>query len=564
MRYFYTVNRIIVGLALTGITGPTAFGQIVINEIVVNERTAGSGTVTPDTREFVELYNAGTAAVDLTGWTLGTFDLVAGAPVTTDTIPSGTIAPGDYFVIGAVGVPNVDFSPIQSGEIFLDNVAHVMELKNGSGNMVDAVAYEVFRTAATGLMNATAEQLAQIGDGFQGQVLSMNATAPNVRASWSRYLDGRDTNSNGRDFGMAPLTPGASNNLPQNASHAIPDVDSLATGTALSSQYHASFVLPRVIEPMTVSGANPRPIPESPQGGKAIVAWDETGGGNTVHSKELVNKFDLYAYFDTTPLGVSPATTDREYESSAYGIGSADPFYGNPDPTGTIPDAEVGPITQNASTGIGWVYQQFETDHADDAAVADFSKLFLVDFGDGGNSEPSDMEWEVIQELDLSDDPSGWYRLGIDYDPATGAVVATFGSQTFNFMTDSNLVGSFFVGYREGITDEQNRLDTLNPPIYDLFESTPAGITGDYNNNGTVDAADYVVWRKNAGTNNSLPNNSLPGPIGQEHYDQWRANFGKMAGGAAGIVGGVPEPGSVALLSAALMLLVAPRKRQFP
>ena len=53
------------------------------------------------------------------------------------------------------------------------------------------------------------------------------------------------------------------------------------------------------------------------------------------------------------------------------------------------------------------------------------------------------------------------------------------------------------------------------------------GTPGDYNNNGVVDLADYVVWRENEGTNNPLSNNSLPGPIGQAHYNQWRANFGK-------------------------------------
>ena len=32
------------------------------------------------------------------------------------------------------------------------------------------------------------------------------------------------------------------------------------------------------------------------------------------------------------------------------------------------------------------------------------------------------------------------------------------------------------------------------------FELQPKGILGDYNRNGTVDAADYVVWRKTLGT----------------------------------------------------------------
>jgi len=38
---------------------------------------------------------------------------------------------------------------------------------------------------------------------------------------------------------------------------------------------------------------------------------------------------------------------------------------------------------------------------------------------------------------------------------------------------------------------------------------------------------DYVTWRKNNGTNKALANdNGLGTPIGQSHYDLWRANFG--------------------------------------
>jgi hypothetical protein len=72
------------------------------------------------------------------------------------------------------------------------------------------------------------------------------------------------------------------------------------------------------------------------------------------------------------------------------------------------------------------------------------------------------------------------------------------------------------------------------------IESSLTVLTGDYNNNGAVDAADYVVWRENLNTNSTLLNNSLPGPIGPPHYAQWRANFGASSG--PGIAAVVPEP----------------------
>ena len=79
------------------------------------------------------------------------------------------------------------------------------------------------------------------------------------------------------------------------------------------------------------------------------------------------------------------------------------------------------------------------------------------------------------------------------------------------------------------------------------FGTTP----GDFNGDGVVDAADYVVWRKNQGTMNSLPNdNGIGGTIGTAHYDLSRTNFGMMAGSGAGAISNsvVPEPTTLVLL----------------
>jgi hypothetical protein len=52
-------------------------------------------------------------------------------------------------------------------------------------------------------------------------------------------------------------------------------------------------------------------------------------------------------------------------------------------------------------------------------------------------------------------------------------------------------------------------------------------LPGDFNDDDKVDAADYIVWRKNEATNNALTNdNGLGTPIGAAHYNLWRANFG--------------------------------------
>jgi hypothetical protein len=80
----------------------------------------------------------------------------------------------------------------------------------------------------------------------------------------------------------------------------------------------------------------------------------------------------------------------------------------------------------------------------------------------------------------------------------------------------------------------------------------PAGIHGDYNADGKVDAADYVVWRKTLGQSITLPNDRTPGMVTTEDYSVWRENFGAMSGAAAASGATVPEPTGVILLAVAV------------
>jgi formylglycine-generating enzyme len=85
-------------------------------------------------------------------------------------------------------------------------------------------------------------------------------------------------------------------------------------------------------------------------------------------------------------------------------------------------------------------------------------------------------------------------------------------------------------------------------------------VPGDYNSNGIVDGADYVVWRNHLGLTFQLPNEvagTSPGSVAQDDYTAWRARFGNTsgAGAASGVQGAaVPEPGACALLLVAFVI----------
>jgi autotransporter-associated beta strand protein len=82
-----------------------------------------------------------------------------------------------------------------------------------------------------------------------------------------------------------------------------------------------------------------------------------------------------------------------------------------------------------------------------------------------------------------------------------------------------------------------------------ILQAIAAALPGDYNQNGTVDAADYTVWRDHLGDANALPNDDSPG-VGPDDYSRWKTNFGNSTGGGSGSSANaaVPEPATLVLL----------------
>ena len=78
-----------------------------------------------------------------------------------------------------------------------------------------------------------------------------------------------------------------------------------------------------------------------------------------------------------------------------------------------------------------------------------------------------------------------------------------------------------------------------------------AGLAGDYNGDGTVDAIDYAVWREGLG-----------GAFTSADYLVWKNNFGATAGSGSGsgLGSSVPEPGAVVLLLLGVAAVVPGRR----
>jgi hypothetical protein len=107
---------------------------------------------------------------------------------------------------------------------------------------------------------------------------------------------------------------------------------------------------------------------------------------------------------------------------------------------------------------------------------------------------------------------------------------------------------------QNGFTGNGEILVEVNPTYFDLNDLTVGmtsangvqytfvgfvALAGDFNHDGRVDAADYVVWRNGLGTTYT-----------QADYDVWRFHFGltPVSGSGASTNAAIPEPTTLVLL----------------
>jgi hypothetical protein len=211
--------------------------------------------------------------------------------------------------------------------------------------------------------------------------------------------------------------------------------------------------------------------------------------------------------------------------------------------TGSDPTDTSDPLNQDRLTDNVWLTRGGE------------QGMFNIAPGHEENyiryTSPADTQWAtsvMSANTGKTIAAANWAELSFtDWAPSYGGPGSTLGaniathSAVVHLLTDDiylDLSFSFFTSGGE----------------FTYTRSTPAvaAPTGDYNGNHTVDAGDYVVWRKTlfgiASPNGSGADGDSSGTIGPGDYTYWRARFGNPAPGSGSSIGGiVPEPTTIAL-----------------
>jgi hypothetical protein len=91
------------------------------------------------------------------------------------------------------------------------------------------------------------------------------------------------------------------------------------------------------------------------------------------------------------------------------------------------------------------------------------------------------------------------------------------------------------------------------------------GLPGDFNSDGSIDAADYVVWRKTLGQNVAIgsgADGNRDGEVNELDFAVWKSYFGAVAvAGTGSVTPTIPEPATYLLVALATLKTTCARRR---
>jgi hypothetical protein len=468
-----------------------------ISAIVINEfNYDDSGE--PDNLAFVELYNRSDEPVDVGDWEIQVGDYYLnddpnrpGVYYFVSIPPGTTIEPHGFWTVAMSDVTYLPGAVIDlvDDDLRLDNGMNYLALRNLEDVLLDGVAWETNKGPYYGYEFIPLDIYTQIGIGIWG-----NHVNPDIPlTAQSRYLDGLDSDNNGRDFGIQPATPGYSNNQADVLPY-FENADSLnpldpVPGWVFSYAPMAAFD-PTDPDPNGPSGnpINPYAIPYSPDGGLALIAWDDAGGGNATYMQQLAQEnFTLETYIyvaeEFTPSGYEE--TKVGVRGSVCGVHNFDYFSG--------------------ATGLCWLLQRGTT----------WQVLLLLDENDGDDGGPSEpICATILGTIDIGTDAAltGWQRLLLEVqgDQVLGIFGGTYGSRDdgiqFTGTHQSYGPGGVYVSYREDL-DPEHTWNAARPPSLDALSVTEpvSEIPGDVDGDGDVDLTDLASLLAAYGTGTGDP-----------------------------------------------------------
>ena len=273
---------------------------------------------------------------------------------------------------------------------------------------------------------------------------------------------------------------------------------------------------------------------------------------------------DAQAEFSEFPMGtLQTGTGNNAYDDGYRFIQAWGAFDGCGD--GSCPDARSARVFYRLPSGelppgdrlynvYAWMPAVLWEWHVLTAAADGTDRLPIQDIDWVGQSG-TNRQWLQFDEHKAFDPMLGgrWLKLG----PGPQADINADGGSAYH-LNPVHGAPFFYVEYQP-FYNGLIAFDAIR-----IVELPGQGFDGDYNDDGSVDAADYVVWRRNEGTTITLPNDPHGDVIDQDQYNTWRANFGLTSGSgstAAVVASAVPEPAALLLVAFAAVSCCGTRTR---
>jgi hypothetical protein len=248
----------------------------------------------------------------------------------------------------------------------------------------------------------------------------------------------------------------------------------------------------------------------------------------------------------------------------ALGYGGDDTTLRRNNGDGTFTDVSVASGITDTGQGRALLRLDYDADGDLDILVVNYGAAPILYRNDGGN----EANWLRVKTEGVASNRDGigaWIKVVPDLQQPGQFQVWEIGSGD-SYLNQSEMTAHFGLGNFTGPVDLVEV--TWPSGLFQQFVDVPINTTllareplpGDFNGDSVVDAADYIVWRKSAGSTGSGLAADATGMLGfpdgvvdELDYLLWRAQFERAypGDGSAGQAGAaVPEPNGIGLILA--------------